>query len=344
MLIQLVSIMGNDMNRKTELCDGTTSPCGMLALEIAAIVINLFGTALNILHLVVLRKIAHMKGTAYLNILLFMSITDIFSSLTYILRKLCPIRHYYYHNSLILSAVSSTVFDAPSFGRFYILVVATVDRYTAICLPFHYSKSLITTRTKACNIAVLVFGVCVLAIRDVIFYDSICLDTIAGPSGVTLPGGAAIYSSVFAVVPISIILVLSGLIMRELYKMRSRSMSDQQKSINNAAKYILIVNLVFGVCLMPVCIWLIYSSVSQDAVNHTLAWITAETFALYGILNCFIYGWMSKTYQKTLAKMVCMRSRKVMGTQNKEPTKLHPLTANMVVSRNLYTHNHQNHI
>lgn len=299
------------MNHSTELCDGVSEPCGEFKWEITAIVTNTLGIVANMIHLLILFKITNMRGTAYLRILQIMSVVDILSSLTNMLRKACSIRHFYYQTSLVISAVSSTLFDAPSLWRYYVLVLATVDRYTAICRPFQYNESLTTKRTTLCNVMAMGFVVLELAVRDFIFYDKICIDAVAGPSNIANRGGPAIYTSVVIAIPFFLTVTLSCFIMGELYRMRKRSMNDQQQSITNAAKYILILNFVFAVCLMPAVIWVLYSAVSLRNINVTFVWITVETFAAYSIINCIIYGWMSKSYQQTAARMLGLRPTSV---------------------------------
>lgn len=299
------------MDRQAQLCDVSLPVCGPLGWEVAAITINALGVLINIVHLVALSKIPNIKGTAYLKILKIMSVADVFASTSNGMRKFCPLRHQFYHHSQMITAISSTLFDSPAVWRYYVLVIATIDRHTAICRPYMYNTSLVTRYTTACMIAPLAFVIPSLAVRDIIFFDSVCVHNIAGPSSFLSGEGPSLVTSGILTIPFLITMGLSSLIMHELFRMRQRSLSDQQRSITNAAKYILRLNVLFIICLFPAILWTFHSAYGQGHVANSLGWLAVETFAVYSIVNCVLYGWMSKNYQQTVAKMFRITSPNV---------------------------------
>lgn len=184
----------SNMTGLTTLCKGTSTPCSAFGLEMTAIIIDSVSIVCNIVHLVVIRNISDMKGTAFMRIIQIMSVVDISSSVSSILRWLCGLRKLFHHSSLLLSAVTSTLLNVPAMWRFYVLVVATINRYTAICLPYRYNSSITTTHTTACCLVLLVACIFALAARNFIFFDELCLDRVAGPSS-SGSSGASIYNS-----------------------------------------------------------------------------------------------------------------------------------------------------
>ena len=307
------------MEIQAKLCHNS-SLCGEVGWEAVAITINIFGVIINILHLIALSRIANISGTAYLKVLQVMSVADIFSSCSNMSRKFCPFRHLFYQNSQVINAASSVLFDAPSVWRYYVLVVATIDRYTAICRPYKYNISFLTRYMTTCMLVPLMFVILSLSVRDFVFFDYVCLHTIAGPSSFLSGEGPSMFTSGLLSIPFLVTMVLSALIMAELYRMRRRSLNDQQRSITNAAKYILLLNVLFIICLSPAIMWTLYSAYGHGRAANSLGWVAVETFALYSIVNCILYGWMSKNYQQTVAKMFRISTRDVHPSVPEEIT------------------------
>lgn len=319
--IQELNMSSSNWTGVTELCKGTLSPCSAFTFEMTAIVINSVSILTNILHLIVLRKIkiSNIQGAAYLRIIEIMSVADIISSITAMTRTLCGLRLLYYHHSLLLTAVSSTLFDAPAMWRFYVLVVATADRYTAVCHPHRYKRSIITTRTTATCLLLFAACICILAIRDIILFDNLCLDTVLGPSSTLRSTWASIFNSAVGLIPLVLVAVLSILLIKELYRMRNRAMDNQQQSITNAAKYVLIVNTLYFTCLIPILVWIICQTYFPNDDHSIFSWVSYDLFAAYGIVNSMLFLWVSKSYRQTAAGLICCvaaRARELESADN----------------------------
>lgn len=103
--------------------------------------INLLAVVVNILHIVILSRMASLKGTSYYHILVHLSLADLLSTLTTFYWMLPIDLSYYSASPAALLAICVTANDIGPAGRYSLMGASSLERYYALCKPMTYSTS-----------------------------------------------------------------------------------------------------------------------------------------------------------------------------------------------------------
>ena len=289
-------------------CDGTEKLCVDPAMEWTVNIINIVAVGVNILHMIVLRKIDTLQGTPYLKILLSMAISDILCAVMSVPERLCMVRRFLSTSHQAYTATLSIIASTFIGFRYYHLAFAALNQFYTICFPLHYAGSVIATKTSLALGFVFMFTMTMSIIKDSVFSGSLCIDTMYGPTNespsVDNITGAKIITIVLSLVPLVFIILLSVLVLVELCKMRKRAHTGQQQDSINATKYILTIVAVFIMCLCPLYVDLLIDLQSYPTLALVLDWFSIVAFMLYGIVNTVIYGWKNKTYRSVFCQLI----------------------------------------
>lgn len=176
---------------------------------------------------------------------------------------------------------------------------AVIDRYVVLRWPFDYPGTVIARLILS---ATLFFAISQRALGSYFApHQSFCIDTIAGPGNNARPfSTAGIYNMVLTLIPPVVSLVGSILVLFELLKMRKRSLNAQQREISEAAKYIIIINTLLLLNLMPMYLSMLLGHSASPVAATSLIYVSVFSFSIYGIFNIIIYGLRYKSYRDTL--------------------------------------------
>ena len=195
--------------------------------------------------------------------------------------------------------------------RYWLLALAVLDRYYAVCKPFKYSTSkLVNNIGKWSAIAWILNAV--LALADVLTTcRHLCFDNVAELADVALSkvGKYSVVAVIFAAVLPSVIstvlLVKTAVELRRMKQRRSATAED--KETRSATRYIIGVFIMFYVSIIATAVHEGLNLTTKDSSEIDLNWLTSIvlfTQLLYGIGNVMLYGALNKAYV-TQIKSIC---------------------------------------
>ena len=274
----------------SEVCDGAWSG--------AFIGANILSFVINFLHLLILRAMPNLRKRNYFWILFGINLADILAAIFYIIstscmdKKILETTHGVVLCSLVIIGVESI-----TLSRYFQLTLASLDRYYALCRPFEYENSRLLN-----NIGKLSFLAWTINVLPPILKVAISPSFIAfghfGPfvtehkyspyfAGVTALG--ALLPSIATA-----IFLLKSL--RELRQMRKRSLTDEDKEVKNATKYIIITCILFYVGVLLVILNMAIKDNWQKTVSNLVFRILALYQSLYGIANVALFAVYTPAY------------------------------------------------
>ena len=128
--------------RKLELCDPQQDLCIPLPWEIVLLLTHVLTIPLNIIHMIMLRKLnLHNDRFPYYMILCFMSVTDILVAASQSLKSFCPIRDRFIGESIVLTGILHSLTIFCRVMPFYVFLCAGYERYAALCEPLKYKTN-----------------------------------------------------------------------------------------------------------------------------------------------------------------------------------------------------------
>ena len=274
----------------SEVCDGAWSG--------AFIGANILSFVINFLHLLILRAMPNLRKRNYFWILFGINLADIFVAISYIISTSCmdkkileTIHGVVLCSLLIIGAGSSTL------SRYFQLTLASLDRYYALCRPFEYETSRILNNTVKLSFLAWTINVLLSTLTVAFSFSAIRIGGL-GPFLTTNK-----YSLYFAAVT-----VLSALLpsvataiflvkcLRELRKMRNRSLSDEDKEVKNATKYIIITCILFYSSVLFVLLHFVIKDHLNNAASVMIFKIHTLYQSLYGIANVALFAVYTPAY------------------------------------------------
>ena len=295
-------------------CFPKDGECLHPAIECIIVLFNLISMLTNILHLILLNRIASLKGTAYGIILKGLSIADLYYTLPTILQSSCTLRLAVVQRFEV-GLFFVTISGLSVYFRLFILTLASLERFLALCRPFKHSDSIFVRHMKVwsglCCVAAIAFSVRDLNIET----ENTCLDLVTGFSNcANLRGSRRCAISMVLLSSIStIFLILVQIQLRKMNRV-STSVNREDKELKVAALYVLAMVLVFYFCFLvaiidKIILWAFHTSVTGIGVVALLL------NSLYGVLNTVIYGWVTPTYQHN-AKLLLHQILLKLGVKN----------------------------
>lgn len=251
----------------TQICDESQPLCLDAAFESTSNVANVFGLLINGLHVIVLSRFYRKSQSSYLRLMQAIAVSDILNCITTMLTSSCPLRQQLINRSFYYSVVPVSASNAFAVWRYYLLVWATVDRFTAVCRPYDYSSSWLSTRMAPviCG-SFIIFSMCASVTREALFASTICIDMLRGPLYLyPKPLAPSIYLYALVGSRILIIIGLSSAVLVEMCRMRRRSLSVQQDEVKRGAQYVVSVNALFSLCQI-----ILFILASIDESTHTV--------------------------------------------------------------------------
>ena len=269
---------------------------------------NMASIIINVLHLLILRRIPGLKELNYFWVLVNLTFGDIVMSVGVILAVNCEL---WTLRNCFISVMSLALLTCAFQVRYWLLALAVLDRYYAVCKPFKYTTSKFLKNIGKWSAVAWILNA-VLALAEVLTTCShLCFDGVADSVGKTLEE-VSMYSDVavilVAVVPSMISTVLLVKTAVELRRMKQRSSATaEDKETRSATRYIICVFIMFYVSIIATAVHEGLNLTTKDSSEIDLNWLTSIvlfTQLLYGIGNVILYGALNKAYV-TQIKSVC---------------------------------------
>lgn len=277
----------------------------------AAVIFNVFILLINVLHLIILRRLYRSKKTAYIKILAIMAINDILFSLYAALFNINQISKLLESNQMIEELVRTGTDDVAHVMKFEILIAAAYDRYMAICQPFSYGSNFVTRRIISVLTAAMIVTTAVLV-------------TVHGLSFVEQTSYNAnnwhiyfvyLYKYGFINAMILGIMIMSGLVFKELWRMRSRPLSSDDKAARNGMIHVMVTTGILIITVLPNFVYKLYEQHSpvppRGSKFHGIKLFGRYTFFSYGLLNVICYGALNSAYRSELRRLLPSKNNAV---------------------------------
>ena len=278
---------------------------------------NLLSLIINFLHLLILRAMPNLRKRHYFWILLGINLADMFAALIYIIstscmdKKILETTHGVIVCSLLIVGVESS-----TLSRYFQLTLASLDRYYALCRPFEYENSRILNNIG--KVSFLAWAVNVSpSILKVAISSSYVVFGDFGPFVTEHKyspyfAGVAALGALLPSIATAIFLVKS---LKELRKMRKRSLTDEDKEVKNATKYIIITCILFYVGVFLVTLYMVIKKDLESDISKSVFRILTLYQSLYGIANVGLFAFYTPAY--------VLKLRSVFESCCK--TKVHPM-------------------
>lgn len=288
--------------------------------------LNFSSILVNVLHIALLHRVTALRGSTYLFILQLISIADIYATLN-VLACFCSFHKLFLGEHVYYAAALAAIKNHAGLVRFDTLAVASLERYLSICYPLLGTSycDRYWSRNSQIKWTAAFFWIASLAISfasTFVFDEELCMDPMFGPSTTSLA------LSVSRLLYTSYVLFLTLLMlfchintMRQLQSMgrlRNRRYT-QDRTSTQAAYYILIINVMYYVCLIPAVLVIIIQSNTQAYID-TIGWVIYALYSCYGILNVVVYGWRTNSY-RTVAQNIFSRNR-ITPTDNQQNNRI----------------------
>ena len=210
---------------------------------------NLLSLIVNFLHILILRAMPNLRKRNYFWILFGINLADLSAAIFYIIstscmdKKILETIHGVVLCSLIIIGVESS-----TLSRYFQLTLASFDRYYALCRPFEYKNSRLLNNVGKVSFLAWTINV-LLSILKVAISSSYIVFGDFGPFVTEHKyspyfAGAAALGALLPSIATAIFLMKS---LRELRQMRNRSLTDEDKEVKNATKYIIVTCILFYV-------------------------------------------------------------------------------------------------
>ena len=266
--------------------------------------VNLMSFVINSFHLCIISRLETLRGTKYRCVLINVALADITNNIRMVIFYSCSefFLASYIRGAPELRIPISVMMFISNYISFHVFLLASMEKYVAICEPFSYQSSVLV-RWLPLNFVII--WLYIFSLSTILSLIN-ALNLIPGISNL---GITVFRTAVFAVAPN----VVSGTLLIKVYKemrrMRNRSeISAQDSEKTNAATYLIIIFTLemIAFLLNSVCIVFTHSTGNPLLCTIWNAFIKAP----YTMLNTVIYGWRTQSYRQHVCKLFgCNRRR-----------------------------------
>ena len=259
--------------------------------------VDMVSLLINSFHLFIILRLEALKGTKYRCVLINIALTDIVTSITSAMFYSC---HDFFIFNYALGEpelrIPIMVMILPSnYVSFHVFLVASMEKYLAICKPFSYQSSVLVRWLPLSFVIVWLY---IFSLGTTVAVINV-LNLIPGISNL---GMTVFRTAVFAVAPNLVSGTLLVKVYKELKRMRNRSeISAQDSEKANATMYLIIIFTLEMIVFLLNCVCVI---VVNSTGNSLICDIWSGFIkAPYSILNTVIYGWRTKSYRQYVRKL-----------------------------------------
>ena len=270
--------------------------------------LNATSFVVNIIHVIILRRLPSLKGKPYLAVLVSMSCVDIWYNISTISVNNCELRSYINTRAqlpALWNLIICVLFEVAGTLRYIVQCISSVERYLAVVKPYIYvSSSLVAHIGKL--IICITFAISTMIMCKVLsqLNSNLFIHPVLRPITLTDTTSGVIYCALI-ILPSIPILVLLPLTWKEIQRLQHAT-PQHVASTKFAAKYVMIINIVF-ICLMAPTLILLMLSIGFWSKNLQpptyMEWVYAYSHGIYGVINSLIYCVMSPVYRETFVKI-----------------------------------------
>ena len=274
----------------SEQCDGTWSGVYIATSSLSFII--------NFLHLLILRAMPNLRKRNYFWILFGINMADMFSAIFYIISTSCIDKRILETTpGVVLSSLLIIGAESSTLSRYFQLTLASLDRYYALCRPFEYGNSRLLNNTVNLSFLAWTINVLLSTLKVAISSSAIRIGGL-GPfiksSEYSLCfAGLAVLSALLPSIATATFLVKC---LRELRQMRKRSLTDEDKEVKNATKYIIITCVLFYSGVFLIMLYMVIKDHLNNDVSKMVFRIHALYQSLYGIANVALFAFYTPAY------------------------------------------------
>lgn len=282
-------------------------------------VFQLFLIAVNAFHLVILKKLKQGNDTQALRILILMAINDISISSVTSLSSFCILQSIQRMN-MCLFAVLESVWVMTGTMRYFILAVASYDRYVAICLPFRYVGDRFLNNKTVILLAIYLVILIINTPLKAIEMGCIQISDYGNVDKEMTKSLRTTFQSLWTAICLLVIVITVTCVLRELHNMKHREgTTHHDQAVIKATHLILATISVFVCCLLPPICTEIYFATIQDG-DSRLRQRSRMVFDSYAFLNVIIYAAMSKPYQQEVTNYFRFSCKRTTSAENTDST------------------------
>ena len=261
--------------------------------------LNAISLLVNIFNLIILTRMASLKGRPYKWILIHICLADIGSALLLIMVYSCL--EGYVYVSMLTAKFPFTIYlvHLPTHTSNWIFLVASVEQYYSICKPLAYESSTFVSKLSVILILMWVLSFCWLVLHLIIVRFAT-----SSPEAASLANAVL---SIASFMPLALAAVPLIFVVKELMKMRQKALAANQQQSLRAAAYLIIIYVIFLIFSLFDLFTSYIRIVSPWLIKFPAQRLRNITKPLYGILNTVIYGFRTKAYRQEMRKLVCKR-------------------------------------
>ena len=278
-------------------------------LEAFAVMINVISFMINNFHLCIILRLETLKGTKYRCVLINVVLADIANTIGNAIFYSCNefFLLNYIHGVPELRIPISMMMIISNYVSFHVFLVASVEKYLAICKPFTYQSSVLGRWLPVNFFAVWLY---ICSLGTIVTVINV-LNLIPGMSNL---GMIVFRTTIFAVVPNLVSGTLLIKVYKELKRMRNRSeISAQDDEQKNAAMYLIMIFTLEMIVFLLNSICILFTHGTGNPLLCTI-W-NAFIKAPYTILNTVIYGWRTQSYRQCVRKLFGCNRRQIEVTE-----------------------------
>ena len=268
-------------------------------LGIGITTLNAISLLVNICHLLILARMAALKGRPYKWILVHICVADIGSALVLIMVYSCLEGFVYVAMLTAEFPFTGYLVHLPIYASNWIFLVAGIEQYYSICKPLAYESSTFVSKLSVILILMWVLSFCWLILHLII----VCFAT----SSLEATTAAHAMLSIAAFIPLALAAVPLIFVVKELMKMRQKALAANQQQSLQAAAYLIIIYVIFMIFSLFDRVTSYIQIVSPGLIKFQAKRLRNVTKSLYGTLNTDIYGFRTKAYRQEMRKLVCKR-------------------------------------
>ena len=237
-------------NNSTQIepCIGMTGECNIY-ISSTNISINVIAIIINIIHIIILKTIPGLSKRNHFWILVGITLADILVAISLALNTSCMIHDIQLSaNNIVGSAFLLVGKESTAQSRYLLLLLASLDRFYAVCKPFKYGTSTVVNNLGKASLVMFIVSVVIPVVKLLAMPESLCLSNETGP---VLFNDSTKNKALLSVISFSLMLlpavataILLGNVGWELKKMKKRAGGIEDQELKTASKY------VVGTCIM----------------------------------------------------------------------------------------------